>query len=323
MSALGKLVYRFYYQPKNKRAIIKKFGGRENYLRMLAAEQEMKAYALNKLVINANFNPAGKFKINFLTGEQFIHQTLFCTYSFFKFLSKDEAADFSVNYYSDGTLSADLVFILKNRFPKIRIIESHESKRALAEHLPQSAFPYLNKNVERYPLFKKLIYPNLNNSGLLTFFDSDMLFLNRPSEFLNWLYQSDHLDSAFGIQDVTRSYGYGDDEILRIWPKVIQHDINSGLYAIHSSNIDWLFIEDLAKKFEINYGPHYYMEQLITAIILERSRDLSVAPKSEYIVFPSLEQVQKQTGTLHHYVNESKEYYFKDSWKKQIQPITA
>ncbi|HEX3386782.1 MAG TPA: hypothetical protein VHS53_16390 [Mucilaginibacter sp.] len=319
MSVLGKLVYKFYYAPKNKRAFIKKFGGRQNYSAMLAAEQEMKTYALNDLPINANFNRSGKFKINFLTGDKFIHQTLFCTHSFSRFLNKDETSDFSVSYYSDGTLSAELIALLKKRFPQIKIVGTVEIEKALAEHLPQSSFPYLNKNVRQFPLFKKLVYPNLNNDGLLTFFDSDMLFLNRPEAFLNWLNGAEaNKEGAFCIQDVSRSYGYSDAEILRVWPEVIRHDINSGMYAIHSEHLDWPFIEDLARRFELNFGPHYYMEQLITAIILEKSKDLFVAPRSEYIVFPSFEQIQKQIGTLHHYVNESKEYYFKDSWRRQI-----
>jgi hypothetical protein len=320
MSALGKLVYKLYYEPKNKRAYIKKFGGRQNYLAMVAAEQEMKAYALNELVIDANLNKTKKFKINFLTGDKFIHQTLFCTYSFFRFLDHREKNDFSVNYYSDGTLSAELIAVLNRRFPGIRIIDADEIESVLTEHLPKSVYPYLNKNVQLFPLFKKLIYPNLNNTGMLTFFDSDMLFIARPSEYIDWLYEKEtNPCAAFCIQDTQRSYGYTNAEILRVWPKAIRQDINSGMYALHSNNIDWGLIETLAKQFELNYGPHYYMEQLITAIMLERSTDLFTAPKSEYVVFPSIEQVRKQTGTLHHYVNESKEYYFKESWKKQIQ----
>lgn len=320
MSILGKLVYKLYYHPRNKKAYINKFGGHQNYMRMLAAEREMRDYALNDLVIDAALNPEGKFKINFLTGDKFIHQTLFCTYSFFRFLDRDETANFSVNYYSDGTLSPELVSILGKRFPTIRIINSIETDKTLTDHLPQSKFPYLNKNVRRFPLFKKLIYPNLNSEGLLVFFDSDMLFLRRPSELLNWIYQSErNTDRAFCIQDVQRSYGYSDEEIAHVWPKAIEHNINSGLYALHSKNLDWSFFETLSQKFELSYGPHYYMEQLMTAIMLERSPDLFVAPKSDYIVFPSKEQVADQAGTLHHYVNESKEYYFKEGWRHQIR----
>lgn len=319
MSIIGKLIYKLYYQPKNAQATINKFGGKSNYLSMLAAEQEMKFYALNNLIIKSNFNHKGKFKINFLTGDRFIHQTLFCTYSFFRFLTPDESSDFSVNYYSDGTLSAASIEVLKTRFSNIRVIGFDETMTALQNQLPKSSFPHLSKKIDTHPLFKKLIYPHLNNNGLSTFFDSDMLFVKKPVEFLNWLYDvNDNKNLAFCIQDVGRSYGYSESEILDIWPSPIQNDINSGMYSIFSEHIDFLFIENLVKEFEKKFGSQYYLEQLITAIILEKTERLFVAPKTEYIVLPGYEQIKNQTGTLHHYVNESKEFYFKESWRKLV-----
>jgi hypothetical protein len=319
MSLLGKLIYKLYFQPKGKKAVEKKFGGKQNYSGMLAAEQEMKRYALDDLVIKSNFNGKGPFKINFLTGDKFIHQTLFCTYSFFKFLSAEESRAFSVHYYSDGTLSDPMVETLKTRFPQIRVIGPEETKVAIEDHLPKSAFPNLNKKIAALPLFKKLIYPHLNNQGSSTFFDSDMLFIKRPEVFINWLYQKGAAnDHAFCIKDAQRSYGYSDAEILKVWPNPIKNDINSGMYSLFSENMDFRFIENLVGEFERHFGSQYYMEQLITAIILERSGDLFVAPPSEYIVLPTNEQIKDQVGILHHYVNESKEFYFKESWKKQV-----
>lgn len=319
MSIIGRLIYKLYFQPQNKQAIIKKFGGKSNYLSMLAAEQEMKLFALSDLVIKSNFNYKGRFKINFLTGDQFIHQTLFCTYSFFKFLTWDESSDFSVNYYSDGTLSASTLETLKERFPQIKVIGFDETLIALRDLLPQTLYPTLNKKIDTLPLFKKLIYPHLNNNGLSTFFDSDMLFIKKPVDFLNWLYKDQNFKNhAFCIQDVHRSYGYSDSEILKIWPVKLRYNINSGMYSICSENMDFLFIENLIQEFEAQFGSQYYLEQLITAIILEKSGNLFVAPKAEYIVLPTHEQIKNQSGTLHHYVNESKEFYFKESWKKQL-----
>jgi hypothetical protein len=327
MSILGKLIYQLYYHPKGKKAIIEKFGGKQNYLEMLAAEQEMKKYALMELRIDSNFNKEGQFKLNFLTGDNFIHQTLFCTYSFFKFLTPQESANFSVCYYSDGTLSDPVAAALHARFPQIKVITFQESKAALRDHLPQSRFPYLNKKVNSLPLFKKLIYPHLDNKGSAIFFDSDMLFLKRPEVFLNWLFQKgSSKEHTFCILDVERCYGYTDQQIRKVWPDEVKNNINSGMYAIFSEHMDLPFIEGLVKEFEGRYGSQYYLEQLVTAIVLEKTGNLFVAPPSEYIVLPSQYQIQAQTGTLHHYVNQSKELYFKESWRKQlvhVQPHLA
>ncbi|MDB5120212.1 MAG: glycosyl transferase family protein [Sphingobacteriales bacterium] len=320
MSIFGRLVYKLYYEPKQKQATIKKFGGQKSYLAMQEAEQEMKSYALNDLVITANFNTQGKYKLNFLTGDDFLHQTLFCTYSLFRFLSWDESSMFSVNFYSDGSLGNSSIEILKARFPRIRVIDYKETMLAIRDLLPSAAFPYLNKKIRTLPLFKKLIFTHLNNKGSSTFLDSDMLFLEKPLAFLDWLYnKSTDANCAFCIQDIQRSYGYTDDEILKVWATPIKHNINSGMYSLHSEKMDFQMIEFLVKEFEEKFGSQYYIEQLITAIILETSEKLFVASKSEYIVLPSYDQIMKQAGVLHHYVNESKQYYFKESWRRQIR----
>lgn len=319
MSIFGKLAYKLYFEPKRKQAIFEKFGGKDNYLSILEAEQEMRSFALNSLIIKSNFNAQGKYKINFLTGDKLLHQTLFCTYSLFKFLDWDESSNFSVNYYSDGTLSTSSLQVLKLRFPQIEIIGYNETMQIVHETLPKTSFPYLNNKISTLPLFKKLIFTHLKNEGISTFLDSDMLFLKKPLSFLNWLYEeSNNENSAFCIEDIQRSYGYSDLEIYKVWPTPIKHSINSGMYSIHSEKMDFKLIENLIKEFEEKLGSQYYMEQLITAILLEKSKELFVAKQSEYIVLPTYDQIINQIGTLHHYVNESKEYYFKESWKKQI-----
>jgi hypothetical protein len=319
MSILGKLIYKLYFKPKSTRATITKFGGKDNYQLMLTSEAEMKEYAFNKLTIPGNFCKNGKYTINFLTGDKFIHQTLFCTYSFFKFLNVSESCNFQINYFSDGTLSLATKSTLNRRFPYINVIDFQATSELVEKYLPVSKFPYLRKKIDTAPLFKKLVFTHIARTGLTTFFDSDMLFLRRPEEFLAWLYSQSNDDThAFCIQDVMRSYGYSDNQINTVWPVPIKFNINSGMYSIFSEKIDFEFIEALIKKFELNYGSQYYLEQLITAILLEGSPNLFVAPQSTYIVLPTKEQIISQIGTLHHYVNESKEFYFKESWKKQL-----
>lgn len=317
MSVLGKLLYKIYYQPISKQARIKKFGGKVNYRKMLAGEQEMRDYAFNRLKMPTEFSADGKYRLNLLTGDKLIHQSLFCVYSFFKYLSPSEAKNFTVNFYSDGTLGGPDIMFLKEKFATIRIITHAEISKRLKEHLPPDLYPYLNEKVAANPLFKKLIYPHLGQKGSATFLDSDMLFFKRPDEFLYFLNEKgDSKADAFCIQDVQRSYGYSESEITLVWPASVSRNINSGLYSLWSENIDFVFIERLVRAFETRFGSQYYMEQLITAIILERFESLFVAPKLEYIVMPGRDAVRNSIGTLQHYVNDSKEFYFKEAWRK-------
>jgi hypothetical protein len=319
MSVFGRLLYKYYYKPKGAKEALNKFGGEANYNQMIMAEQSMKKHALNNLIIDSGFNSNGRFKINFLTSDHLIHQTLFCTYSFFKFLTFEESLDFSVSYYSDGTLSDSTIEILQKKFPNIKVVGSKEMQIRISNNLPENIFPYLNKNVSEFPLFKKLVYPHINNTGLSTFFDSDMLFYKRPSEFIEWLYkQRSRGSEAFCIQDVKRSYGYKVSQISKAYHKPIINNINSGMYSIYSESVDFIFIEKLIKDLETRFGKNYLAEQLVTAILLEKSKNLHIAPKSEYIVFPTNEQIEGPVGTLHHYVDTSKEWYFKYAWKQIV-----
>ena len=91
------------------------------------------------------------------------------------------------------------------------------------------------------------------------------------------------------------------------------------MYSLFSECIDFNFVEKLIKDLETRFGSNYLAEQLITAILLEKSPGVHIAPKSEYIVFPTKGQIESSSGTLHHYVDESKEGYFKYAWKQMIE----
>ena len=320
MSFIGKLLYRCFYKPIGEHLTIKKYGGYKAYNKMLESEAEMKDFALNSLQINLQFNPDGKFKLNFLTGEKFLHQTLFCLASFSKFLSEEEAKNFSITFYDDGTLTNDFLLLIKNKISNVRIISYQDSIQNLRDKLPLETYPYIHKKVKDLFFFNKIFFiHSYDEPGLKIYLDSDMLFINRPSELLSWLNEN-YLDptASFTLEDVERSYGYSDEIISLLAKEIVTHKYNAGFYGIHSSKIDFDEIEQLIKTIETNYGPSYYMEQFITALILNRQKNLYILPNTEYIVFPNKEESELQIGKLHHYVNISKKEYFNLSWRFQI-----
>jgi hypothetical protein len=318
MSLFGRLLYKLYYQPLQRKHTLKRFGGKENYEALLSAEQDMKVYALEHLEM---VQPSGTrtFKINFLTGEKYIHQTLFCVYSLFKQLSDAEKADLDICFFDDGSLTPVLLSSLAAKFPFIKVMNQTASMATVENVLPSANYPFIHKKLSNFPLMKKLVYIHAGNSGLNCFFDSDMLFLKKPAELLEWLSNNaDQRHHAFGIFDVMRSYGYTIEAVNAIYSEGVVHNINSGLYAVHSDQIDFDLVEYLIKGFETRYGPNYYQEQLITAILLERSKRLHMAAASDFIVMPTKEQTITQAGVLQHYVAESKEWYFRKGWQQLI-----
>ena len=316
---MGEFFYKIYYRPIGRRATIRKFGGKKNYHLIAKGEREMRNYVFSSLKVKQPFKGNQKFKINFLTGELFIHQTLFCVYSFFKFLSEEEKGEFLISFYDDGTLTEPTLQFLRSNFSFINIITNDVSLKEINAKLPSDQYPFIYKKLACYPQIKKLVCVHINNEGLNSFFDSDMLFMEKPTEFISWLTQeSSSVNNSFCIQDIQRNYGYNDDAIRKIWPGGISNNINAGMYAVNTSKIDFALIEYLIKNFETDYGSSYYLEQLLTAIILESSENLHIASKKDYLVFPTKDEVHNPTAVLHHYVDLSKEYYFKEAWLKVI-----
>jgi len=318
MSVLGKLIYKFYHQPRGRREIIKKFGGEASYNLMVEGELGMKKYALNELILDKKVSRNGLIKLNNLTGEKFIHQSLFCIQSFFKHLTEEEASRFSVHFYDDGSLTPETKQILAERFSSIHLISYEKSIGFTHKNIPEEKYPFIYKKLRDYPQIKKLIFLHGDNTGMNTCIDSDMLFMKKPQQYLNWIFDNwNKPDKTFCILDIYRSYGYSDDIINEIWPSGVKNNINVGLYALDSKLIDIDLMEHLIKCFEAKPGSSYYIEQLITGIFLEKQQ-LEIAPREEYIVYPTTEQVLSQAGILQHYVDASKEWYFKEAWKKFI-----
>ena len=61
-------------------------------------------------------------------------------------------------------------------------------------------------------------------------------------------------------------------------------------------------------------GTHYYQEQALVAMLMA-CKPRAVAPAQDYIVMPSQEEVFQPQAVLHHYVSDSKSWYFRYGWK--------
>ena len=301
--------------------MINSYGGPARYQFMLDSEQQMKYYALNSLKIDFTINENGKFDLNFLTGAKFLHQTLFCIYSFFQHLSKAEKREFSVTVFDDGSLSPENISCINTHFPGIHIIAYQESIATINAVLPKDKFPFIHKKANELFFFNKILFLHTQGrKGLKIYMDADMLFFRRPVEILDWLYKHHQSNTAtFALEDIKISYGYTSDIIQNIIPNCTIQKINAGLYAMHTHIIDYNYLEDKIREIDESYGSSYYMEQLITYLLLTQHDQLTLLPIEKYIVFPTEEEVRHPKGTLHHYVDLSKYSYLTTAWKLIIR----
>ncbi len=314
-----KLINTFYHYPKGKYKEIKLYRGFFNYYRVKMQSYFMKKHLLKNLKIPFKQTYTASFiNINFLSGGQYLHQTLLCIYSLFRFLTPDEKEIFKFNIYDDGTLEVKDYEKIKIDFPFVNLILFKISDEKVKALLPENKYPRINLRLQTYPIMKKLVYVHLANKGLQPILDSDMLFFQRPNLFIEWMKNAKD-DSTFFVQDIFRNYGYKDEVMEKLSNGKIPDKINGGLYSFHSERVSFDEIEQNLIDLELSGGASYYVEQALIAIIASKYANHIPAPESDYIVYPTKEQVEKKTGILHHYVNVSKEHYFDFAWKHIIK----
>ncbi|HWJ92190.1 MAG TPA: hypothetical protein VNR87_13825 [Flavisolibacter sp.] len=317
MSLAGRLLYRIYYKPRGKKEMIRRYGGRESFDDMLKAEQEMRQFAFQQLEFpEADPSATPAHYLSFLTGEKFMHQTLFCIYSFLKQLSPSERKIFGFRCYDDGSTTASTKELLRKKFPAIQFIPQEESMEKMRSLLPEKQFPVVYEKLRVYPIIKKILFAHLGREGVHPILDSDMLFFQRPALFIDWIrnYTQDK-DEVFFIQDCERNYGYSDALLEKLAQGPLPQRINGGWTAFDSSRINFSQIEFLITELEAAEGTNYFLEQALISLLASAYSGPVAAPAADYIVFPKAGQISNAEGVLQHYVDISKEGYFKKAWR--------
>ncbi len=303
---IQKIINHIYRYPKNRIKTWRKFGGYFAYKNMLANEKKMQK-AASKIIIKPPMVDLESLPICFLTGEKYWHQTVFCAYS----LQKVCKHPIHFTFYDDGSLNQ--VPNIQQQIPNSRIVYISEIEQNLQKNLSKEKYPYLNKKRQEYKHIRKLtdIYSDENGHWKLVL-DSDMLFWKEPIQIIHWLKKP---EQPFYIVDCETAYGYSLNIMEKLSANTIQEKINVGAIGLCKNLVDFDKLELWAKTLEQKYGASYYLEQALSAMIIG-NRECEIGNPKDYIVYPSQQQVENKEGVLHHYVDVSKKWYFKETWKK-------
>lgn len=248
------------------------------------------------------------FPIYFLTGKNFLYQTLFCI----KSLTSCSSTRFKFILIDDGTFDDDLIESTQNQISGVKIILKETIDQNLVLKLPRSKFPYLHLKREVYPHIKKLTdIHTIDEHPFKLVLDSDMLFWNEPTQMISWLTNT---EGSLHMVDCEESYGYDKSAMKSLCRHEIPELINVGAIGIESSTINWQEVETWSKTLENNYGKSYFLEQALSAMIIAGQKR-TVLKKEEYKVNPS---TINDNSTLHHYVDLSKKIYFEEAWRKHL-----
>jgi hypothetical protein len=119
------------------------------------------------------------------------------------------------------------------------------------------------------------------------------------------------------MADVTRAYGYEMGLLEELAGRPVPDRVNTGALGLRSDAIDWDRMEYWCRTLIERAGTHYYQEQALVALLLA-SRPHAALPSADYVVLPRPPEASECRAVLHHYVAESKPWYFRQNWQKVL-----
>jgi len=251
---------------------------------------------------------AQRVTLHLLTGERFWYQTAFCLHSF----TQQAECDVGVDIYDDGTFDDALRQNLVRLSPGLKFHSARAIRERLDAFLPEAKFPVLRERWRNYPNIRKLTDPHLGSTGWKLVLDSDLLFFRRPGFLLDWLAAPDRPLHAV---DCEESYGYSRALLERLAGVPIPPLVNVGLCGLHSESLNWPEIEAWCAELIARERTSYYLEQALVAMLVARAPTRAVAPAADYLTKPGRAEGLAPTAAMHHYVAESKRWYFRAGWR--------
>lgn len=302
------LINFLYRNPKVRLKHFRRFGGYFNYRKMMAARKQMEqaSFTLPPVASVSEGLP-----VYFLTGKNYLYQTLFCIRS----LVLVSKAKFRFVLVDDGSFDDAFIDRIRKQLPGVEIVTKEIIAHNLNNVIPEAQFPYLHKKRAVYPHIKKLTdIHTIPGDGWKLVLDSDMLFWHEPCEMLDWLRAPGR---PLHMIDCGEAYGYSKKLMEELTGTTIKPLINVGAIGLNSGNINWHDLERWTETLEQREGTSYYLEQALSAMLIGDDH-AAVLPPGKYIVNPGKATIAAQNGLLHHYVDLSKEGYYKLAWKKLV-----
>lgn len=308
---LGLIFYKIYHVPKGfikkifSQGVVNMFIDWQGRIDMEKAVESLQS-------LENSPTDAKTLDIHFLTGKKFWYQTCLCAYSMSQY-----SGDVKLRpvIYDDGSLQKRHQDKILDLFPAAKIVLKHEIEEYIDKYLPESKFPYLRERRLNYPNIRKLTDIHVNSQGWKLVLDSDMLFFRTPDVLLNWL-KSPH--EPCHMVDVETSYGYTYNLMASLAQAEITDRINVGICGLKSEDIDWEQLEYWCKTMIEQEGNSYFQEQALIAMLMA-GKPCTVVSSSDYIVMPEKAEVIQPKAILHHYVADSKPWYFRYAWKQVLK----
>lgn len=300
----GRLLYLCYHEPVSRlRDLVREGGPRQR--RLTEAGRLEMAAAAQTLPPLPDPGPDAPV-MHFLTGAKFWYQTAFLL------TSLAPHAGIRAVIHDDGTLVGESREALLRVATGARVSSDREAGERLDALLPSARFPRLRARRENLVLFRKLLDVHAGARGWNLFVDSDQLAFQRPALLLDWLRAP---RSPLHMTDVGDAYGCPLDDLAAIAGRPVPRRVNTGILGLHSETLDWERLEHFCAALDARVKPHYYHEQAVVALHLAFAESRVATPISDYVVLPRPPEAIAPRAVWHHYVAESKRWYYQTNWR--------
>ena len=118
--------------------------------------------------------------------------------------------------------------------------------------------------------------------------------------------------------DCQESYGYSRKLLERLAGAPIPSLVNVGLCGLRSEALDWELLESWSAELIAREKTNYYLEQALVAMLVAREPAAAVLPGSDYVTKPAEAEVLFPKAVMHHYVDNSKRWYFRYGWRRAV-----
>lgn len=311
MSLAGRTIYHLWHRPLAAVRHSYRHGGPLAQMRMARGEHAMRAAALALPPLPQRPADRSPLSVHFLTGRRFMHQTAFCLHS----LARVSPVPITAEIYDDGTLDSASLDLLHRIAPAARIHNFNVLRDRLDQFLPDSRFPVLRDRWRNYPHIRKVIDIHLGREGWRLVLDSDLLFWREPTFILDWAAVPDRPLHAV---DCAENYGYSRPLLEKVAGASIPPLVNVGLCGFRSESIDWDYLEHAAATLIAAEGTSYYLEQGLVAVLVARVGRAAIAPRADYVTFPSSDEIRRPSAVMHHYVDTSRGDYYRVAWRELL-----
>jgi hypothetical protein len=244
------------------------------------------------------FHPEAEFSIHMVTCHNHVDMAIWCLKSFSYYAEESP----HLMIHDDGTLTTHDKELLLSHLDRCTVIDKSEADETMNEAL--RAYPRCRQMRARPEFYcaLKLFDPSVYSpTDVIVLVDSDILFFQHPSEFLNYVRRGNPCFNS----DYQDAYAVPAEELRRRLNINVLSKVNAGLLVLRRADYDLNFMEDYFACFSSPIRDVNRHEQTLHALLLSRSEAYRLSN-----AYQISGQRISATTVSHHFVNDGSRLQF-------------